>query len=287
MEFARAQTDEVTIRLFLLPSLTLYFQFIRVQILQIAVNGRKNSLILRVLGELCSGDQMRAKCLLEKAVLLVTLNDDHETLEEILNWAVAEGFSLRCKAEECVDVDQHCPVLLACHENYTKCITVLYKFGYRVLLPDKDKTTINRVLETDDAVINDWYFYYTLYRGNGDIRYRAGIKLKAGKIETGDPIERFLKFKAVANPHYILTEFLENTSNDPVEFRQFDPIRRSLALARYSKHLSSYNVPYSQEYKEISKVGRPLSMYFYYYFVFRNVRSWRPPCWITVTRWRK
>ena len=124
VEFARAQTDEVTIRLFLLPSLTRYFQFIRVQILQIAVNGRKNSLILRVLGELCSGDQMRAKCLLEKAVLLVTLNDDHETLEEILNWAVDEGFSPSWKAEEFVD--QHCPVLLACHENYTKCITVLY-----------------------------------------------------------------------------------------------------------------------------------------------------------------
>ena len=220
----------------------------RVQILQIAVNGRKNSLIRRVLGELCSGDQREAKCLLEKAVLLVTLNDDPETLEVVLKWA--EGVRQSWAAEE--RLDQHCPVLLACHENYTRCITVLYQFGYRVLLPEEESTTIKRVLEKEDAVVNDWYFYYTLYRD------RVGIKLHADNSESGDPIERFLKFKAVANPHYILTEFLENTSNTPEDFRQYDPIRRSLALARYSKHLSSYNVSYTQEYKEISKVRRPL-----------------------------
>ena len=107
-------------------------------------------------------------------------------------------------------------------------------------------------------MINDWYFYYTLYLGNSDGN-TAGIKLKADKTESVDPIERFLKIKAVANPHYILTEFLENSSNSSEDFRQYDPIRRSLALARYSKHLSSYNVPYSQEYKEISKVRRPSS----------------------------
>ena len=225
---------------------------VRVQILQIVVNARKNRLITRVLGEFCSGDQVEAKCLLEKAVLLVTLNDDPETLEGILTWALAEGFHLSWKAEDCVE--KHCAVLLACHENYVRCITVLYKFGYRVLLPDGDKTRIKRVLETEDAVINDWYFYYTLYLGNAHIRNRAPSRLKADKIESLDPIERFLKFAAVANPHYILTEFLENSSNSTKDFRQFDPLRRSLALARYSRHLSSYNVPYSQEYKDISKV---------------------------------
>ena len=199
-------------------------------------------MITRVLGEFCSGDLGKAKRLLEKAVLLVTLNDDPETLEGILKWA--EGW----KAEECVDVEKDCPVLFACHENYTRCITVLYQFGYQVLLPDGDKTRIKRVLETEDAVTNDWYFYYTLYLGNGDLRNRAGISLKADIIESVDPIERFLKFKAVANPHYILTEFLENSSNSSEDFRQYDPIRRSLALARYSRHLSAYNVPYSGRY---------------------------------------
>ena len=74
-------------------------------------------MIRRVLSSLCSVDQVAGKCLLEKAVLLVTLNDDPESLEEILKWALAEGFKL---SREDDDVDKHCPVLLACHENYTR-----------------------------------------------------------------------------------------------------------------------------------------------------------------------
>ena len=65
-------------------------------------------MITRVLGEFCSGDLGKAKRLLEKAVLLVTLNDDPETLEGILKWA--EGW----KAKECVDFEKDCPVLFAC-----------------------------------------------------------------------------------------------------------------------------------------------------------------------------
>ena len=225
------------------------------ELLHLAINGRKNSFIKKVLETLCSysneEEKMRAKCTLEKGVLYVTLNDDPETLEEILDWAVRKGFRLSWEPEECYD--KHCPVLLACLENYTRCISVLYKFKYRILLPEEDKNTIEQVLQTENAVMNDWYFYYTLYFGNVDLRNR-GRRLHANTIKSVDPIERFLKFKAVANPHYILTEFLENSCASTENLKQFDPIRRSLALARYSKHLSQYYVHYSQEYKDVSKV---------------------------------
>ena len=194
-------------------------------------------------------DRNTTKSMLEKVVLLVTINDDHETLEKVLDWARGKQIPLSWKQEECIG--KHCPILIACHENYTKCITVLYKYGYKILLPDEDRDTIRTVLETEDAVINDWYFYYTLYFGRASV----GDRLRTNAIPSVDPIERFIKFKAVANPHYILTEFLENTAGTSKDLQQYDPIRRSLALARYSKHLSQYYVHYSQEYKEISKVN--------------------------------
>ena len=231
-----------------------FIKTVRIALLHFAVNGRKKSLIKRVLEELCFSngtDGEKAKCLLEKGVLLVTLNDDPETLEDVLNWAVDRGFRLSWEQEECID--KHCPVLLACHQNYIRCISVLYKFGYQILLPDEDRDTIRTILETENAVINDWYFYYTLYFGNDAVRQR-GMRLHANTLDLIDPIERFLKFKAVANPHYILTEFLENPCHTPQLLRLYDPIRRSLALARYSRHLSQYYVYYAQEYKEISKV---------------------------------
>ena len=118
-------------------------------------------------------------------------------------------------------------------QTHHRCITVLYKFGYRVALPDGDKTTIKRVLETEDAVINDWYFYYTLYLGNSDGN-TAGIKLKADKSEISQ------------------VQSCTTLSGGPWLWRDIP-----------FQHLSSYNVPYSQEHKEISKVRRPCLYIFF------------------------
>ena len=69
------------------------------------------------------------------------------------------------------DEKEQCPILVASLENYAKCTDLLYKFGYRIQLDNNDG---------------------------------AGIK----EMLTGNSVERFLRFKAYANPLYIATAFL-------------------------------------------------------------------------------
>ena len=69
-----------------------------------------------------------------------------------------------------------------------------------------------------------------------------------------DPVERLLSIKAFANPHYLATEFMYGNMKED-DFCLYDPVRKSLTMARYCKFLSSYYVQYSEEYLEISKVG--------------------------------
>ena len=54
-------------------------------------------------------------------------------------------------------------------------------------------------------------------------------------------------------------ENYEHEIDEEKELCLFDPVRKSLALARYCKFLSYYHVQYSQEYLQMSKVGH------YYY----------------------
>ena len=68
-----------------------------------------------------------------------------------------------------------------------------------------------------------------------------------------DPVARLRAIKAYSNHHYIITEFLQQSKLNE-ESRQFDPMRKSLILARYCEFLSLLYVQYSREYLEISKV---------------------------------
>ena len=68
-----------------------------------------------------------------------------------------------------------------------------------------------------------------------------------------DPVARLRAIKAYSNHHYIITEFLEQATLTE-ESRHFDPIRKTLILARYCEFLSLVYVQYSREYLEISKV---------------------------------
>ena len=88
--------------------------------LHLAVNNRKNDFVQRVLTVLCpepstdatDGVQVEGKKMLEKAVLFATLNDDPDTLEEILKFAKENQIPLSWPEDECYD--KHCPVLYAC-----------------------------------------------------------------------------------------------------------------------------------------------------------------------------
>lgn len=279
------------------------------ELLHLAVNNRKNDFVQRVLNVLCpepstdaiDGVQVEGKKMLEKAVLFATLNDDPETLEEILIFGKSQNIPLSWPEEE--GRDKHCPVLYACLRNgsiieiiiqsessrcfwiqkyfwlklilktepalrnYSRCITLLCRFGYRIRLPAEDKEIIEKMLMDNDVVSNDCHFYMKFWLGERHVDqfYRLScinlIKTNKRKSSDTDPVERFLKIKAFSNPHYIATEFIEKFSkeneNRPEDrdFSLYDPIRKSLVLGRYSKLLSRFYVQYSQEYMEISKVS--------------------------------
>ena len=234
-----------------------------------AVNNRKNDFIVRVLKEFCfhaESDQtdgldlnLAGRDMLERAILFATLNDDAETLEDILKWGQESQFLDNINLCEEEGVGKHSPILYACLKDYVKCINVLYRYGYRVNLPEEEETIIQEVLRTNNAVENDYHFYMKLWAGDrhvDQVYYLLKKKKKLGSKK--DPVERLLSIKAFANPHYIATEFMENCEHKNVtekEFCLYDPVRKSLALARYTKFLSRFYVQYSQEYLEISKVG--------------------------------
>ena len=85
-------------------------------------------------------------------------------------------------------------------------------------------------------------------------KWTAGIESSVKSAEREkDPVARLRAIKAYSNHHYIITEFLEQSTLTE-QSRQFDPMRKTLILARYCEFLSLFYVQYSREYLEISKV---------------------------------
>ena len=129
------------------------------------------------------------------------MNDDPETLEAILEW----GNLKHQKAPE-EDSEKtknlNCPILVSSLENFRQCCRLLYKFGYRITLPDDDATRIEAVLTTEVSIKNICDSFMSLTIPNKRKISRETINF--------DPVERFMRFKAWANPEYISIEFLEN-----------------------------------------------------------------------------
>ena len=99
---------------------------VKSELLHLAVNNRKNDFVQRVLTVLCPPppsdatdgaklEDQEGKKMLEKAVLFATLNNDPETLEEILKYGKYKNIPLSWPEEECYD--KHSPVLYACLRN--------------------------------------------------------------------------------------------------------------------------------------------------------------------------
>ena len=141
--------------------------------------------------------------------------------------------------------------------NHNRCINILCKYGYELQLYEEDKNILEKMLKDQDSARNDYYKKFLLGDRHVDHFYRL-IKKRKREDTVTDPVERFIRFKAYAAPHYIASHFVEKCKQ--VEdlagdnFRLCDPLRTSLCLARYSKLLSFHYVQYSQEYLEISKV---------------------------------
>ena len=262
-----------------------------------AVNQRKSDLITRVLDKLClprpalteeSGGvdvEVTASRILDKAILFATLNDDPESLEDILKWAMRKKIPFSRRRQDCVGL--YSPILYACLKDYTRCISILYSYGYRVILPEEEANIIQKILATNNAVENEYNLYMRLHSGDRHVGqfYQMIRKEKKLNLET-DPVERLLSIKAFASPHYIATVFMQQCEHQVVEeeeFYQYDPLRKSLALARYSKFLSNLHVQYSQEYLEIGKVKSASKFALNRVLYSRGANSLRPQFWTTAT----
>ena len=125
----------------------------------------------------------------------------------------------------------------------------------------------------------------------GSNKPTGGHETSATDLKETD-LTRLEAMKAYTNHHYIITEFLhENEKEESPEkedYRHFDPMRKTLILARYCKFLSMFFVLYSREYLEISKVSKAVlegwqNGYISDIFYSRASRNWQPPSSRTAT----
>ena len=140
--------------------------------------------------------------------------------------------------------------------------------NYRVPIPEDYDDKIGQIMSMK-AITNNLHFYYILiFKGNRDVRVNKsqdttdipisliGAKKKRREIfyVGDDPVTKFIRLKAFANPQYLVTEFKAKHSSHAHNLWDYDPLRKALAIARFTELLSKYEKQYSQEYIEIMKV---------------------------------
>eukprot|EP00092_Neocalanus_flemingeri_P100835 GFUD01128833.1.p1 GENE.GFUD01128833.1~~GFUD01128833.1.p1 ORF type:complete len:954 (-),score=174.91 GFUD01128833.1:65-2926(-) len=210
---------------------------------------------------------------LRSAIIHATLNDDPETLEAILE--VGEKSSKECfkklihnqgLSDENEKTSRMNPMIIACVQDFCRCVKLLYRNGFLVDLCKEDLKQIEYLITMDHVVANDWHLYYSLYLGSKHINIEAELGTKTMKRQTSfkkklhqyvDPVDRYLKFLAFSSPIYISVTFVEtectNFVMDEKLLKLNDPIRKAFACATFAKYLSTTYVQQSNEYK---KVGR-------------------------------
>ena len=139
--------------------------------------------------------------------------------------------------------------------------------NYRVPIPEDYDDKIGQIMSMK-AISNNLHFYYILiFKGNSDVRMNKsetedipisliGAKKRRREIfYLGvDPVTKFVRLKAYANPQYLVAEFKAKLSSRADNLWDFDPLRKALAIARFTELLSRYEKRYSEEYIEIMKV---------------------------------
>ena len=115
------------------------------------------------------------------AVLQLTVLNDPETLESVLNWAEEKSLTPATGGDACRD--GHNPILVSCQQDFETCMGHLYRHGYRM----KE--------DVDDDV-----------RDKNDVDY-----------EDDDQVKQFLRFQAASNVHYLSLEFTEHKAMQNTE----------------------------------------------------------------------
>ena len=193
----------------------------------------------------------------QKSILIATLNDDPETLKEILNW----GKRNNMKNESPNQIDAN-PILLASLEGYVKCMKHLFRSGFRIQLVEedwrrvKDQTKENRMkflklqscaeaqMTSENSVERKCIF-------TSFAKSVTGLVVKEEKCNEEDPVNRYLRFKAYANQDYLSLELVYK--DDKTALENVDPLRKAFALGTYAKVLAEYHSEHSKEYRMIGE----------------------------------
>ena len=159
-------------------------------------------------------------------------------------------------------------MIIACVEDFYRCVKVLYRHELRVELCTEDQKQIGYLITMDHVVANDFHLYYSLYFGSKHVNMEAEFGAKTIKRQSSfkkhptapylDPVDRFLRFRAFASPIYISLTFDETKLtgdflSDEKVLTASDPIRKAFACATYSKYLSTTNTQQCDEFKKVGK----------------------------------
>ena len=143
--------------------------------------------------------------------------------------------------------------------------------NYRVPIPEDYDDKIGQIMSMKAITSNLHFYYILIFKGNRDVRMdrspdtadlqlipTIGEAMRSRReifYQGDDPVTKFVRLKAYANPQYLVTEFKAKLSSQADNLWDFDPLRKALAIARFTELLSKYEKQYSEEYIEIMKVG--------------------------------
>ena len=198
------------------------------------------------------------------AVASATSNNDPETLKALVKWK--NKGSLSAPTRELTVCTSTCnPMFLACTEEYNQCIGPLYALGYRINLPEDIKILIEQILKFG-SISNKIHFWWYMVKypqriGDDDEMTKEEEDMKRNpqnifdnKEDIFDSVERFSMLKAHSNPHYLAAEYKFKSDTFERLLGNFDPLRKSLAIAKYAEMMSIFDM--TNEFSELKKVER-------------------------------
>ena len=206
------------------------------------------------------------------AALSATLNNDPETLEALVNWK--EGKEAREDKSSFLDND---PITIACIEGYNQCIGPLYRLGYRLNLPKEGLKKISMIMNLE-PISNKIHFWWVTVRGKVDAHISElvsedqedenfSVKIESkekqvNKTYIKDSVQDSVQLKAYSNWYYLAAAFRKKFEDSECSkyncdevMPKFDPLRISLAIARYAELMSLNDTQYTKDYEEIKQVS--------------------------------
>eukprot|EP00092_Neocalanus_flemingeri_P022995 GFUD01024927.1.p1 GENE.GFUD01024927.1~~GFUD01024927.1.p1 ORF type:complete len:782 (-),score=177.44 GFUD01024927.1:193-2538(-) len=156
------------------------------RVLKKLIEERDNEAIINFIDSYSSDRNEKFK----SSVHQLTVWNDPETLQSILTWGEEKSLTPATGGDGCQDKDN--PILVACQEDFRRCMGCLYQHGYRMK-------------EVQDEA------YYEEDKGCVSQRsYRMKEVKDETDYEEDDQVRQFLRFHAASNVCYLSLEFTEH-----------------------------------------------------------------------------